>query len=226
MSSLPIQTHDQNEPLPFRVVGDMQDQAPINSGITDPLTDAHMYQLQLICKQAKSVEKAARYAHFSGWSTLLAGAFTIPFAISKPSTLVFAMVIAGIGTRELSIRRQLKTLDVRAPKKLALNQLMLGSALVAYAVFMLVSSPGAGMVESAMSTDPILNSTPELGSMMNDLVELERFATALMYVAMIVIAILVQGSTALFYKSKIRKLIKLHRATPHWTLRVYQTMHS
>lgn len=226
MSSLPVDPTSSSSPAsPLR----LHDPAGVPSGHpsqTSPLTDAHLSQIMIASKRAKPIEKAVRYANFSGWTTLLAGALSLPFALGQPPMMIFALVIAGIGTRELTLRRSLKTLDLRAPKKLAINQLFLGCALITYAVFMLMSAPAQTMIESAMQADPVMQSTPELAGMMDDLVVFEQLATAMIYVSMIFIAIFFQGGTALYYFFKGSKLKKMHKETPKWVIRVYQTVHS
>lgn len=222
MSSLPVDPNPAHSPL--RLQSDQP--APSNSGEVNPLSDAHLNQIKLASKRAKPIEKAIRYANFSGWTTLLAGALSLPFALGNLPMMIFALVIAGIGTRELTLRRQLMKLDLRAPKKLAINQLMLGSALVAYALYMLIATPSKTLIESAMEADPVMQSTPELAGMMDDLIQLEQVATAMMYVAMILLAFVFQGSTALYYLLKSKKLKKMHKHTPEWVIKVYQTIHS
>lgn len=222
MSSLPVDPNPAHSPL--RLLSDQP--APQHPGAINPLSDAHLEQIRHASKRAKPIEKAIRYANFSGWTTLLAGALSLPFALGNLPMMIFALVIAGVGTRELTIRRQLMKLDLRAPKKLAINQLMLGSALIAYALYMLIASPSKTMIESAMEADPVMQSTPELAGMMDDLIQLEQVATAMMYVAMILLAFVFQGSTALYYLLKSKKLKKLHKHTPEWVIKVYQTIHS
>lgn len=194
-------------------------------GVRHAMSDAHLHQIALCAKRAKPIEKAVRFASFSGWSTLLAGALTIPFAIGKLSLLIFAITLAAIGTRELTLRRSLKVLDVKATRKLAINQLVLGGALISYAVYMLLSVPSAGMISTALQSDPMMQSTPELSGMFDDLAQLEQTAMALMYVAMIFLAFVLQGGTSLYYLLKGSKLKKLHKETPHWVVQVYQRVH-
>lgn len=222
MSSLPIGSNPASSSL--RLQSDQA--ASEHADATNPLSDAHFEQLRLARKRVKPIEKAARYAQLSGWTTLLAGALSLPFAFGNIPMMVFSLVIAGIGTHELTLRRSLIQLDLRAPKKLALNQLILGGALMVYAVFMLVSSPSKTIVESAMEADPMMQSVPELSGMMDDLIQLEQVATAMMYVGMILMAVLVQGATALYYMLKGKKLKAMHRHTPGWVIRIYQTMNA
>lgn len=216
----------EDDHLPLRLRGDGSETAiaQVNPGITNPLSDAHFDQLTRLAILARPIERAARYASFSGWSTLLAGAFSMPFALRNPPMLLFCIMVAAIGTRELSLHRRLLSLETRAPRLMAINQLCLGGTLIAYAVYMLASAPGEGVVASAMASDPMLQSTPELGGMLDDLTRLERLATAMLYVGMIVVAMVVQGGTALYYGLKGGRLRKLHKLTPCWAVRVYQTL--
>ena len=221
MSSMPAGSPSQ--PLHLRIHGSQDD--PSITQHPAPLSDTDFDQIRLGARRAKSIEKAVRYANFSGWTTLLAGGLSLPFSLGNPPMIIFSLVIAGIGTRELTLRRSLKVLDPKAPAKLAINQLVLGSALIVYAIYMLTVAPAQTMIESAMEADPMIQSTPELAGMMNDLVVFERMATALIYIAMIFIAFIFQGGTALYYFLKGSKLRKIRQSTPDWVLRVYQTVH-
>lgn len=232
MSALPTSSGDDFSQLRITppLAGDDIDGAADLDSVTHPgehhaMSDAHLHQIAMCAKRAKPIEKAVRFASFSGWSTLLAGALSMPFAVGKPALLVFAIALAAIGTRELTLRRSLKVLDLRATKKLAINQLLLGGALMSYAVYMLMSVPSEGMISSALKSDPMLQSTPELSGMFDDLSQLEQTATALMYVAMILIALIMQGGTSLYYLRKGSKLKKLHNETPMWVVQVYQRVH-
>ena len=229
MSTLPIDPNhaSNNAPGPLSLQrDDLVDRS--HPGVSNPLSDAHLDQLAQFSKRVHPVEKCIGYAGFSGWMTLLTGVISMPFALHNSPMLIFVILIAGIGTRELSLRRSLKMLDMKAPKKLALNQVMLGGLLIGYAVFMLASPVGPGLVEKTMKTmktDPMLQSAPELSGTFDDLIAFEKIATAMIYVSMILIAFAFQGSTALYYLLKGKKLKKLHKHTPHWVIRVYQTIH-
>jgi len=210
---------------PLRLRGEGEDRTPSPAPETsNPLSDAHFDQLRRLGVMAGPVERAGRYAGFSGWTTLLAGAFSLPLAIGDTAMLVLCLVLAGIGTRELTLRRRMIGLETRAPRLLALNQLCLGAALTGYAVYKLLSAPATGVVESAMASDPTIAGTPELRGMMSDLVELEKLATAALYVGLVGVAVIVQGGTAAYYGLKVGRLRRLHRANPEWALRVYRSV--
>lgn len=220
MSSLRVQPTSDQHPLRLQAT----ESTPTHPGTSNPLSDAHLDQLAKFSKRVRPIEKCIGYAGFSGWLTLLAGVVSLPFALSDSPMLVFLIIIAAIGTRELSLRRALKNLDAKAPKKLAMNQVILGSLLIAYAVFKLMAPAGPGLVESTMSTDPMLQNAPELSGTFDDLIAFEKIATAMIYVTMIFVAVFFQGSTALYYLMKSSKLKKLHKHTPYWVIRVYQTI--
>lgn len=222
MSALPT---SETNPLPDLTLTGAHE-ASSESGSGSPLSESHFEQLRLIERLAHPAHRAGGYAKFSGWTTLLAGALSIPFALRNIPMLVFCVCLAGIGTRELSQRRQLLQLKTTAPRKLAMNQLLLAGTLIAYSVYMLVAAPSTSVVDSALSSDPMLQSAPELNGMIDDLAQMERMAKALMYVGLIVIAILVQGGTAIYYTTKAKSLKRLHQQCPGWCVRVYQTMHA
>lgn len=196
----------------------------VHPGTRAPINEAHYEQLRLMSYRARPIERAAGYAKFSGWTTLLAGACSLPFALGSVPMVIFCVALAGIGTRELTLRRRLLLLDCAAPRKLALNQLVLGLALSVYAVYMLFMAPASSMMQSAIESDPMLQSTPELAGMLDDMANLEKIAKSLMYAGIIVIALFVQGSTAIYYSCKARVLKRLHKQSPDWCVRVYQTM--
>jgi len=224
MSSLPIDPRPEGMTMRLHTP-DEADTASSPDDASNPLSEAYLCQIEELAKRAKPIEKGVRYAHFSGWTTLLAGALSVPFALHNAPLLIFSVVIAGVGMRELTVRKELKGLDLSAPKKLAINQLVLGGALIVYALYMLTFAPSESMVESAMISDPTLASTPEISGMMDDMVELEKFATAMMYVGMIVLAVLVQGGTALYYLRKGTRLKQLYQQTPPWAVEVYKRVH-
>lgn len=226
MSALPTPSADDISRL--NLTGYGEESSPVvaeieHPGIRSPMSDAHYQQLGEICRLARPVERAAGYAKFSGWTTLLAGACSLPFALSSFPMVIFCVSLAGIGTRELTLRRRLLALETTAPRKLSINQAVLGATLIAYGLYMLLA-PSDSMMQTAIDSDPMLQSTPELAGMVDDLANLEKLAKAMMYAGLIVIAVLAQGSTAIYYGCKTKALKRLHKQSPQWCVRVYQTM--
>ena len=219
MSTLPIPSPD--DPPRLSITKDREHSSPYLQG-APVLDEGHYLELERLVRLSKPVRKAANYAHFSGWMTLLAGGISIPMALSNTPMLIFSVVLAAIGTRELTLRRRLLALETRAARKLAINQLLLGGALAMYAIYMLMHAPSSSMIESAMQKDAMLTSTPELAGQLDDLKQLETLAKAGIYAILIVIAFVFQGGTALYYATKTKRLRNLHKQCPQWALSVYQ----
>ncbi len=197
---------------------------PADAPDTPTLTESHYAQLEQLVRNSKPARRAAGYAHFSGWSTLLAGAFSLPFSLSNTPMLIFCVSIAAIGTRELSLRRRLLRLETTSLRKLAINQLLLAGVLIAYGVFMLMQAPGESMIASAMGQDATLASAPQIAAQLDGFARLEQLAKASVYALLILIALFMQGGAVLYYISKVRSLRRLHRQTPAWCVRVFQSV--
>jgi hypothetical protein len=193
--------------------------------LSNPLSDEQMKRIIDSGERAKPIRKAARFASGNGWLTLLAGFSTIPFALGNTPLLIFAVLLGAIGTRELTLRRRLLRFVPKTTRKLALNQLMLGALLSAYAVWMMIkSATSEGMIASKLSSDPMLQSAPELSGALDGLAELERLAMVGIYLLMIVVAIVVQGGSALYYIIKGRALARFCARTPKWVLDIHHAV--
>ncbi len=190
-----------------------------------PLNDEQMQQILSSARLARPLRKAERFAAGNGWLTLLAGCLTVPFAIGDLPTLTFAVLLGAIGTRELTLRRRLHRFEPRVTRKLALNQVMLAVLLSIYAISKMVQSASSeGMISSVIANEPMIQSTPEVADMLSGMVQLEKIATMGMYVLLIIIAVIVQGSSALYYLIKGRALARFRARTPDWVIRVHHAV--
>ena len=190
-----------------------------------PLSDEQMQQIFDSGDRARPIRKAARFASGNGWLTLLAGFSTVPFAIGNIPLLTFAVLLGAIGTHELTLRRRLLRYIPKTTRKLAINQLMLGALLSGYAVWMMVqSATGEGMIASTLNQDPMLKSAPELAGALEGLAKLERLATIGIYLLMIVVAVIVQGGSALYYLLKGRALARFCARTPGWVIGIHHAV--
>ncbi|MCA9302810.1 MAG: hypothetical protein KC996_01670 [Phycisphaerales bacterium] len=190
-----------------------------------PLSEKQMQQIIDSGDRARPIRKAARFASGNGWLTLLAGFSTVPFAIGNLPLLTFAVLLGAIGTRELTLRRRLLRFVPRTTRKLAINQLMLGALLIGYAVWMTIqSATSEGMIASTLKNEPMLQSTPELSGQLDGLAQLERIATAGLYLLMILVAVLVQGGSAIYYQIRGRALARFCARTPEWIIDIHHAV--
>jgi len=73
MSTMPTDSHP--EDVNLRISGTHQRERALDAHreLSNPLSDAQLNEIRLCSKRAKPIEKAVRYANFSGWATLLSG---------------------------------------------------------------------------------------------------------------------------------------------------------
>ncbi len=190
-----------------------------------PLNESHLRLLQSSVQCARPIRKAAGYARFSGWTTLLAGALSVLLSLSSMPGLILGIGLAAIGMRELGLARRLDAMDIKAPGKLAVNQLILAGALIAYAIFKVVTYDSADSVlAGSLGSDPTIASMPELAGTFEELGRLEYLLNIGVSGVLIVVAFVMQGGTALFYWRKKKKVRQLRRGVPGWVLQVHQVM--
>jgi hypothetical protein len=183
------------------------------------LTPDHLRELAEARARGAKIRRAITLAYFDLWSVGIFGGLTLLgslLSFSWPGLLLgIAMVTVAIV--EFRAVQNLKNLDPAAPKRLALNQLFFGLALFTYAAYTLLvglRDPGqySGMLASQMPPD--LAGSSMVGSI-NDITKL---ILILLYGTLAVVAITVQGGTALFYLSRTKHLTHYLATTPDWIL--------
>ncbi|MFK7759815.1 MAG: hypothetical protein AB8C13_07710 [Phycisphaerales bacterium] len=191
----------------------------------EPLSDTHMSLLSASAMSAKPVRKAAGYARLSGWMTLGAGAISTLFSLGSIPGMTFGILLSAIGMRELSLSRKLDLFDLRAPSKLAINQILLGSLLAGYAVFKVMSyDPADSVLAGSLGSDPTIASMPELAGTLEELGNIEYLLNLGIAAVLVVVAVVIQGGTALYYWSKRKRVRQLHQHTPTWVLDVHAAL--
>ena len=183
------------------------------------LSAEQIQQLADARKRLTKIRRAVFMAHFDFWGTAIFAGLTLAGSLIafSWSGMFVGLAMAIVAYVELTGAKALKRLDERAPKRLAMNQLFFGAALLIYAVWSLWTgwrNPGelSGMVASELPNDP--GSANILGSI-NDLT---RLILIVLYGTLAAVAITVQGGTALFYFSRARHLRDYLSATPEWIL--------
>lgn len=185
-------------------------------GRGSPLSLVQIQMLGTSVQNAKPVRKAAAYARFSGWMTLIAGALSVLISLGSIPGMVLGIVLAGIGMRELGLSRRLEAFDIQAPGMLALNQLLFGCVLVGYAVFKIVSfDPSDSVLAGSLANDPAM--TEMVGNF-------NQIANMGVYGVFIIVAFVMQGGTAIYYWRKKKRVRSMNTHTPSWVLDVHRVM--
>lgn len=199
------------------------DPTPVQKPGPNPLSQEHMATLNAARRTLRKIRRATRFAGVSGWSTLLFGVLTLPFALANFTALLLGAAFVTCGLCELRGKRSLERLDRAAPGRLAVNQLMLAAAVTVYAGLNVVGGlTGEGAISAAIAQDPSLAGSAEVERMLEPIASLERTIVVAVYLGVGLGAIVMGSGAALFYASRRKHLHRLHEQTPAWALEVLE----
>ena len=134
------------------------------------------------------------------------------FKTWRPDAVVTDMMLPDVDGIELV--RKFKQLDPEAANALAINQLVLGGALLLYAIFSLWNVfRGPSVITEQIASSPELTQAG-LGSIES----LARMIGVLIYGTLAAVAIFGQGGTALYYFTRRKYVEAYRRETPQWIL--------
>lgn len=177
-----------------------------------PSLDAQQVaQLMEAQRSAAKVRRAAAVARFDGWTIGAFGALTLLFGLTSATSVLLGLGMLVVAFVEFRGADRLRKLDPTAPKMVGINQLCLAGLLIAYSAWQLYL---AYTTPSSFAT--AAGSDAQLEHMMLPLDELARTLTSAVYVLLILIAIFIQGGTALYYFTRQRHLDAHLRRTPKW----------
>lgn len=153
-------------------------------------------------RRAKKLRRCVAVATVGGWTTAIFGGISLLgllFSFSLASLFIsVALLVAAWG--EFHGAAMVKRFEPAGARRLAINQLFLGGALVVYAAWCLID----GLRGSGASTP---SGSPEVDAMM---ASITRAATLVLYGTLAVIGVVGPGLTAWYYASR-GKLIRAFR---------------
>ncbi len=190
---------------------DIDSMIPVSDPTTSPLTPEQQQQFAKASGAAAKLTRASRMAAFNGGSMLVLAFLCAPFALMDMTNALVAAVLAVLGVIELRCRTRLQRLDPGAGRMLALNQLVLLSAILIYcgwSIYANLTAPGP------------LASYPELQDLQMDIVGLERTIVWTVYGVVAVGSVIFQGLCALYYFRTGRRLQDYIEQTPPWILKL------
>jgi hypothetical protein len=162
------------------------------------------------------IRKAIRYARFDGWAIAVFAVLTGLCGLSSPINLLLGAAMGTIAWVELHEASRLKQAAPGALRRLSYNQLALAGLLILYAIWQLWSGVDPADIQSLKSKVGGDNQTVKLVESMSSLIN------TLVYGILIIVAVTVQGSTALYYLSREKYLRQYLTQTPGWTKSVVQ----
>lgn len=165
----------------------------------------------------KRINRALFTAGFSAWSLAVFAALSLPFVLFDPKSGLVAVGLSFIAYREFTGRHKLKQLRPSAAQHLGWNQVLLCGLIALYAGWQIISTlAGPSPYAEAIDT------TPELASTLKPIEELVTFATLAFYAGVLLIGVLTQGSLALYYFTRRRRICTYLEETPGWIVEIHR----
>lgn len=197
---------------------------PENRSSDDPLSAEHRRQLIAARDGAKVVRKTARVASFNGWTTAIAAALSLPFALFSPMGLAATLALALVAFNEFRGRKRLLDVDASGATLLGWNQLGLLALIVAYCLWMMrASAAEASAIAAEMNAIADLNSALASSGGFAGLMQL---AVTGFYGLVIILTVLFQGGTSLYYFTRRRQIADYVAKTPEWIRDLQRTLPS
>ncbi len=189
------------------------------AGDPAPLSSAQLSEIELADTRVKQVGRAVKLAAWNGWSLALSALSTAAFSLSDPTLLLFALVLGGIAYVELRAGRRLRAYDPTALRRLFYNQTLLMVVIIGYAgygLFATITNPNP--LSAALADHPELSALddPQVKDLALGFGDITRTVTLAVYVVMIVLSLLFQGGSALYYRTREKYLDAFLAATPAW----------
>ena len=182
-------------------------------GPAAPLLPEHHAQIALARQQRKKLDRARSVASFNAWSFAIFAGCSLIFALFSVTSLIAAIVLAGLAYNEFRGRRQLIALNPQGPVTLGNNQLLCCAAITLYCGFKIYTTvTGPGPYEQA------IQDSPEVAMMLEPMQDLLHNATLASYAIILLLGVTAQGLTARYYFSRKQHLNKYLQQTPDWLL--------
>jgi hypothetical protein len=194
-----------------------------------PLSEQDFALLERAFERRRVLARGVTLARANGYSVLATGLLCLPFAAFDRWLLLAALVLSGSGVAELRGARMLQQLDLRAPRWLGLNQLVLLLAIALYCA----ANIYAGL-SAPSPTAEIAQEHPDLAGQLSGLAENlsagsgvdHAYRTAMVgfYLALLGACALYQGFCARYYFSRAPLLRAQLEQTPAWVLRAQRRL--
>ena len=187
-------------------------------GPIGPLSAEHHEAIALAGRRRHRIDRAVRVATFNGWTTLAFAVLAIPFTFFSVTALVMGLALATIAWQEFKGRRLLRQLDPKAPQLLGFNQIAFAAILIFYSFW--------NIYQGWTGPNPYAEHMVhvELASMLGPIDTLQKAITLAVYGTVIVLSILFQGSTALYYFTRAKPLQTYLSQTPDWIRQLHHSM--
>jgi hypothetical protein len=180
------------------------------------LTPENLNELQLARQRLKGIRRAVSAGRFEGYSIAICGGLSFLAGIGSLTSMAGGALLLGVGIVEVYMVGQLRKLDLRAPRFLAANQLVLAALIVLYACWSLHSS---GSSSSADTTGMSASDVQAMNQMIGPVNEIAHSVSVLLFGSLLIAAVF-EGGMAWYYYSKAEPLREYLAETPEWILQM------
>ncbi len=163
--------------------------------------------------RGRKISRAAGVAAFSGWTMAVFSFFSLLGGLFSLASLALGAGLGIVAYVELKGSKRLRRFDDSAPLHLAFNQIALAVLVALYC--------GYGMWMAVFGPSPYASYLAEGGDtaeMIRGIDNLNRAITTGFYAFLLIVSVVVQGGTALYYFTRKRHLTAYLRDTPGWVL--------
>ena len=173
----------------------------------------HLEQIAEARKRGKTIRRCASVASTSAWTIAIFGAFSVIFSIGDYLGMAIGVAMCVLSHFEFKGAKEIRRLDINAPKRLARNQMIMGALMLVYSAIALWTS-----LNKPSDIDSALGGDPQLTQMVGSIQSFERSGYIAVYTAIAFAAIVGCGGTALYYARRKPFIKKYLRETPPWII--------
>jgi hypothetical protein len=182
-----------------------------------PLTAEHCRELALAADRAIPVRKAVRVASFNAWVTGIIAALSLPFALFSLSGLLVAVGLCAVACNEFRGRRRLLDFDPSAASILAWNQFGFLTLIVVYSVWATYAGlTGGNVFAKELAANPDLSALGFDSDLISSGDALYKSVLVAFYGTVIVLSVIFQGATAVYYATRRKYIQRYVAETPAW----------
>ncbi len=176
-----------------------------------PLTPEHLAQLDDATRRQKKIRRAISVANTDAWLSAIFAGLTILSGVFSLTGLILGAALGVVAWNAFQGVAMLRRFDLRAPRRLALNQFALAGILIVYALYCILTvGKATSEIQSALGADP------QVASMLGSIDQLYRVITYAVYGGLILGTIVAQGLAGWYYASRAKHLQTYIAATPDW----------
>ena len=180
-----------------------------------PLSPQQLRELTDARSAHRYIRRAITVALFDGWTIAAFAIANCLCGLADFQSMIVGAVLGVMAFVEIRGASQLRRLDESAPRRLAINQILLGLLLCAYAVWRIYDYLHGPSPYAQLSA-----ADPKIGKRFEDMF---RSLAVAIYGCLIIFAICAQGGAAIFYFTREKYLKAYRQRTPGWILQMQQT---